>query len=490
MRARVAIVYNEPISSRYNTAGEEIAAESVLKAVEAVHRSLLELDYEVGRVPLVPPLESARQKLSQLKVDLVFNLFEGFTGFPQTEADVPEILDELGISYTGCTARVLRLRIDKVRVKELLQDAGIDTPDFQLLTPQNLDQFRLKFPCIVKPRGEDASHGISAKSVVHDRKSLAEQVKNVSEAYGGEALVEEYIEGREFNITVYGDSEYSLSPVSEIIYSLPPGLPKILTFEAKWKPETVYYQGTQPCIPAEISQDELKKIQDIALKVFKRLAGKGYARVDMRRSAEGRYFVLELNANPDIGPDAGAALQAEAAGLSYTQFVEKIVKLALEHPEVKIHPMVRQDKPSIMHILENTPEFKPGEVKVAEELIDSYLYDPQNSGYFVLTAELNKQVVGYICYGDTPMTEGTWDIYWVAVQRERQGQGVGRALMESAEKDIREHKGRLVLVETSSKPDYEKTRRFYLNLGYKVVSQIADFYEPGDDKVTLEKRFK
>lgn len=127
---------------------------------------------------------------------------------------------------------------------------------------------------------------------------------------------------------------------------------------------------------------------------------------------------------------------------------------------------------------------------VAEELIDSYLEDPSSSGYHILVAEVDSTVTGYICYGPTPLTEGTWDIYWIAVAREKQGQGIGSALMKSAEKEIGRAKGRLAIIETSSTPAYEKTRHFHLGQGYEVICRIPDFYVPGDDKLILQKRLR
>jgi ribosomal protein S18 acetylase RimI-like enzyme len=141
-----------------------------------------------------------------------------------------------------------------------------------------------------------------------------------------------------------------------------------------------------------------------------------------------------------------------------------------------------------MQILQNTPGFKPSEVVVAEEVIDSYLRDPRGSGYHVLVAEADSAVVGYICYGPTPLTEGTWDIYWIAVSAEKQGRGTGGALMAYAEDKIREAQGRLAIIETSYTPAYEKTRRFHLSHGYEVIARIPDFYAPGDDKLILQKR--
>jgi predicted N-acetyltransferase YhbS len=129
-------------------------------------------------------------------------------------------------------------------------------------------------------------------------------------------------------------------------------------------------------------------------------------------------------------------------------------------------------------------------VVVAEELIDCYLDDPSGSGYHILVAEVDSTVTGYICYGPAPLTEGTWDVYWVAVAREKQGQGIGNALMKSAEKDIVRAKGRLAIIETSSTPAYEKTRGFHLSQGYEIVARIPDFYAPGDDKLILQKRLK
>jgi GNAT superfamily N-acetyltransferase len=129
-------------------------------------------------------------------------------------------------------------------------------------------------------------------------------------------------------------------------------------------------------------------------------------------------------------------------------------------------------------------------VEVAEELIDSYLNDPVGSGYHILVAEVDSTVTGYICYGPTPMTEGTWDIYWEAVAPGKQGRGIGSALMKSAEKEIVRAKGSLAIVETSSTPLYEKTRDFYLGQGYEVICRIPDFYAPGDDKLILQKRLK
>jgi GNAT superfamily N-acetyltransferase len=156
----------------------------------------------------------------------------------------------------------------------------------------------------------------------------------------------------------------------------------------------------------------------------------------------------------------------------------------------KIRPFNREDKTAVIRILRNTPEFTPAEVDVAEEVIDAYIQAPVRSGYKIFVAEVDSLITGYICYGPTPLTEGTWDIYWMAVARGQQGKGVGKSLLASAEDKMRETNGRLALIETSAKPEYEGTRRFHLSQGYELACRIADFYAPGDDKLVFQKRLR
>jgi ribosomal protein S18 acetylase RimI-like enzyme len=140
-----------------------------------------------------------------------------------------------------------------------------------------------------------------------------------------------------------------------------------------------------------------------------------------------------------------------------------------------------------MAILTSTPEFLPREVTIAEELIDAYLTDQAASGYNIMVAEADGEVAGYICYGETPLTRGTWDIYWIAVDRNSQGRGIGRALMGETERRIKAAGGRLIVIETSSKPNYNKTRQFYAGLNYREAAIIPDFYDVGDGQVILTK---
>ena len=156
--------------------------------------------------------------------------------------------------------------------------------------------------------------------------------------------------------------------------------------------------------------------------------------------------------------------------------------------EYTLREMTAPDKPQLMALLKATPEFMPDEILVADEVIDTYLDSPGRD-FQIMVAEISSRIVGYVCFGLTPLTLTTWDIYWMAVALDKRGIGIGAALLKNAENKIQKAGGRLVLIETSSKPNYLSTRHFYLKKGYKRVSRIRDFYAPGDHRLTFEKRF-
>ncbi len=329
---KIAIVYNQPSSDRYQSMGESAAEMGVLDEVKAVSQALAELRYDSILIPLSPPLSTVKKALSIISeqgVDVVFNLFEGFDGSPETEGQVAAILAEFRLPFTGCPEEALTLALDKSKTKAVLEKAGIRTPQYQVLTPDNLDSFHLDLPCIVKPTADDASHGITEESLVYDQAALEKQVRKISTLFDGRALVEEFVDGREFNTMVMGKLRPIVPAISEIVYTLPPGKPRILTFQAKWDESSDYYIHTRAVCPALISHEEEEEIRKTAKDAFRLTGCRGYARVDLRQDRSGHFKVLEVNPNPDITPGAGAALQAAAAGMPYSRFIEKIIHYAL-----------------------------------------------------------------------------------------------------------------------------------------------------------------
>jgi D-alanine-D-alanine ligase len=328
---KIGIVYNEPFPGMYHNLGEDDAVTGILDSVAAVSQALEHLDYEVVTLALRPPLSLAESELRKLDVDAVFNLFEGFDGLSQSEAAVAGLLETMGICFTGCPSKALLLCEDKSLAKQILQSWSIPTANWQVLAHNTFADFNLSFPCIVKPLGEHASHGISAKSVVHSLQALRRQLEFINQKYGRPSLVEEFLPGREFCALVVGNDNLKVFPIEEIIFDLPSTRPPILTYGAKWVPEDTYFEGTKTKCPADVDPELKQDIEELALRCFVALGCRGYARMDMRQDAEGQLMVLDVNPNPDISQEGGARLQVDAAGIGYVAFIGDILSLAKEH---------------------------------------------------------------------------------------------------------------------------------------------------------------
>ncbi len=326
--ASVTVIYNDPTPGKLGELGEAGAVEDVLAAVENVSAALRELGHAPEALRLHAPVSRAEAELAGVKSDVVFNLFEGFEGIAGSEAAIAFALERLGAPFTGSPGRALRLSENKDEAKRALRDRGVPTPDWQVLSPGTVSRFRLKLPCIVKPLGQHASHGISQDSVVDGEAALRKRVEFLSRAYACESLVEEFIPGREFSALLIGDREVRAFPIEEIVYALPPGRPHILTYAAKWVPGDEYFTGTKVKCPAEIDSALERRIGEAAAGSFAAIGCRGYARVDMRQAPGGEVMVIDVNANPDISSAGGARMQAEAAGVSYVAFIGKLLSLA------------------------------------------------------------------------------------------------------------------------------------------------------------------
>lgn len=155
----------------------------------------------------------------------------------------------------------------------------------------------------------------------------------------------------------------------------------------------------------------------------------------------------------------------------------------------KLRSMHKEDRPGLAGLLAGIPSFDTEDQAVALELVDIALTDAgQNEYLFVLAVDDNDQPIGYACYGPTPLTDGTYDLYWIAVSADLAGKGIGTSLLRAVEEDLRRRNGRMLIIETSSSEAYDKTRQFYLKNGYPLTETIKDFYRPGEDRVTFIKR--
>jgi D-alanine-D-alanine ligase len=243
------------------------------------------------------------------------------------------LLERAGLAYTGSSPLTLGLAVHKHKAKDVLRGAGVPTPEAAVLTAPDVSPVTLPFPLIVKPVREDASVGITADSVVHDRAALERQVTFVLARYRQPALVERYIEGREIYVSMLGraDGGVQILPLYEIDFSeMPPGCPRIVSFDGKWVESSPEFRGTKP-VPCEgLSPATLSRIAEVAETAFAAMELRDYARLDVRLAADGIPYVIDVNPNCDLSEGAGFARAARAAGLGYDDVVRRIVDLALQ----------------------------------------------------------------------------------------------------------------------------------------------------------------
>jgi D-alanine-D-alanine ligase len=261
----------------------------------------------------------------------VFNLAEGPLDCPQKEPHGAALLELLQLPYTGNGPSALSLCNDKALVKALLAQAGIATPRYRLYSATSRGKSGLRFPVIVKPAREDGSAGITDASVVDSEAGLRRQVARVIAEFRQEALAEEFVGGREFNVAVLGNGTgadpYRALPPGELVYDEPAW--RVCCFASKWDPTHPAYDAIRSVVPAKIPAGLRRTLQTTALACARLFGLRGYARVDFRSDSEGRPHVLEVNPNPDISSDAGMARAAGAAGLSYSAMIAEILRLGI-----------------------------------------------------------------------------------------------------------------------------------------------------------------
>jgi len=244
--------------------------------------------------------------------------------------NVVGLFELMGIPYTGSPPFALANCQNKVIAKKLLNSNGIETPSYFLASdlPEKI-KHELKYPLIVKPAFEDASVGIENESIVKNKSELLARMEHVLHKFIQPVLIEEYIEGRELNIAVFEDEGTRILPVSEIDFTeMPDHLHNIVSYQAKWDPQHESYHKTIPICPAILPPEIEKKVREISIKAFHVMGCRDYARVDVRLSKDDELFVLEVNPNPDLTEGAGFMRSAEAAGMSYSQVLKKIINMA------------------------------------------------------------------------------------------------------------------------------------------------------------------
>ena len=482
----------------------------VMDEVHAVARALEELGVSY-RAAAVRDLTDVAVTLQNSQERLIFNLVENLQPRPADAMLVPSICDAFRKSCTGNDSVSQTISQDKWRTKAILAAAGLPVPLGLVVNPgERLEAASLPPPpYIVKPLWADASEGIDAKSFVRDPgRPLRRAIARVHKTFRHPALVEQYVGDREINVSILQRGRLiRVLPLAEIQFrGYGSRRPRIVDYAAKWHPKSFQYRNTIRVVPANLSPATARRIRQCALAAWNSLGCRDYARVDLRLASDGRIYVLEVNPNPDISPQGGFAAALKAAAIPYPEFVRILCLNSLER-EIPSPPVARPraqrqgrkservalrwseaaDRDAILQFVKETAFFHVGELSVATEVLDDAIRQGPSGDYQSYTLMQGKEPVGWVCFGPTPCTQGTFDVYWIAVAPRCQGRGYGKLLLKQAEELIQARQGRLVLAETSGRALYNSTRHFYLAAGYHEVSRVPEFYAPNDDRVIYAK---
>jgi D-alanine-D-alanine ligase len=303
--------------------------------VDQVARALRTNSHRVSVLGVHGDVKKLIAGISRRKADLVFNLMETFGDNELGAVGLVGMLDLLGVRYTGAGPGELYLQEDKALTKKLLAFDNIPYADFAVFS-KNADLEtggKLRMPLFVKPLRMDASIGIDGKSLVHDATELMKRVVMIHEKVNDSALVEEYIDGREFYIGVLGNqAPFAFPPIEMDFSGMPDGTPHVLDSKAKWDEKSAEYKGTQAVL-AQLP-DELKaRLQKVALDAYRALRVRDYGRIDLRLTDAGEIFVIEVNASCYLEKTAEFATAARAAGIEYPVLIERIAQTAVERYE-------------------------------------------------------------------------------------------------------------------------------------------------------------
>ncbi len=290
--------------------------------------------HDVRAVGIGDHLTELRETIDEFRPHVVFNLLDEFSGIISYDHYVVAYLELIRQRYTGCNPRGMMLSRDKVLTKRVLATHRVATPAFRLFPfgRRYREPSRLAFPLFVKSATEDASLGISQASLVEDMKSLRERVQFIHEQVQSDALVEEYIDGREIYVGVLGNTRLTTLPPWEMDFgTLSAHQARIATRKVKWDRKYQAKYGIKTGKAQDLSDEQREQLSRLAKRTYRALYMSGFARMDFRLCSDGRIFLLEANANPNLSKGEDLADSAKAVGMSYTKLVNRIVQLGLAY---------------------------------------------------------------------------------------------------------------------------------------------------------------
>lgn len=268
---------------------------------------------------------------------LVFNWCEGVPGIERSESIVAETLEKLGFTYTGASADALALSYEKVQVKQILQSHGVPTPRWQVVTAPRESGWNC-FPAIVKPAREHCSRGVDAGAVVTDASSLSKRVAHVLDVFQQPALIEDFIDGREFHVPLWGNNPVEMLPPVEMDFSAFDDIHnRLCGYDAKFVPASEAFRKIKSFLPARLTGRELAELEATSKAAYEAIGCRDYGRIDIRLR-DGVFYVLDVNPNADISADASLAMAASKAGYCYGVMGSRILGLAAQRHAQNIAP--------------------------------------------------------------------------------------------------------------------------------------------------------
>jgi D-alanine-D-alanine ligase len=336
-RLRILVLMHEDLVPPDPLNGQDVAG-AEWKTEYDVVSTLRKLGHDVKPLGVKSDLGVLRSAVEDWKPHIAFNLLEEFDGVAVYDQNVVSYLELLHVPYTGCNPRGLMLARDKALSKKLFSFHRIPFPDF-MVVPQGRTAKRpkgLSFPLIVKSVTEEASHGISQASIVQDDVKLKERVEFIHANIGTGALIERYIEGREFYVGVMGNGHVHVLPVWELIMDkLPDDARRIATERVKWSRAYQDKYGIRSEEARNLPEGKAEEIQHLAKRVYRALGLSGYARIDVRMDAAGSVYVLEANPNPQISHDEDFSDSAEKDGYPYKDLLQELLNIGLRWQPAK-----------------------------------------------------------------------------------------------------------------------------------------------------------
>ena len=306
--------------------------EEVAQAHSRLSDALSSAGYSIDPLPVVDRHFPERLRSYDSRNCVLFNWCDGIPGLRHSEYLVVRHLEQLGFVFTGSGSATLALSYDKHQVKQILDQNGVPTPHWKLYTSSAANGWH-QFPAIVKPAVGHCSEWLTSESVAMNAKELHDRIAYLVNEVGLPALVEDFIDGREFHVSLWGNGRVEMLPPAEMDFSAFSDVhDRLCTYDAKFIPGSVHYENIRTVLPSALNDGELAELERVCMAAYKAIGCRDYGRIDIRLR-DGKFYVLDINPNPDISEDASMASAAEHAGYSHKDMATYLVNLAAKrHP--------------------------------------------------------------------------------------------------------------------------------------------------------------